>query len=204
MTFYADQVLGVQLSFARHDVKDQRARLDELMDARGSISRIIIKVGNSVDSVNSSRPSQTVYVRCTEFKAISRCKKGTFTGASRREKRIPRSKVIQKVSFNINPSYSKPTASMNRQMAKRGKYTLSRRLGFEFPCYCRVEFDDSLALPPVEIRYRTSLEQGGDAINVVIEYSAGRGGAGRRREDRLRKRRKAVVVDGEMDCRVRL
>ncbi len=210
LTFFADGQLGAHLSvlgstYAGVNVERQRARLGELMEARGSTSRIIIRVGNSVEDCSSSRPSQTVHVECVHFKAARGCKKGTFISSSKRQKRVPRSKVIQKVAFNINPSYSKPTLTMSRQMAKKGKFTLSRCLGFEFPCYCTVELDQSLGLPPLEIQYRTSLEEGGDAINVVVDYNnKSRSGNGADASKKRTRWRKKIVVSGEMDSHIKL
>ena len=79
--------------------------------------------------------------------------------------------LVEKVDFNINPDYAKPTATVRASdlpLASRGAAGTPRARGgsprFEFeyamartfPCVMTVHFHRALRLPPVRIDYRVS------------------------------------------------
>ena len=109
--------------------------LRELELQNNSMSSVVLEYGNISSCVGSS--SNTCFATfCKEVHRKNSAKK------------LPK---LSKVDFNINPHYSKPTATV-KEMSEVGfgfEYTFSR----SYPCVMTVHFEDNV-LPKLKINYR--------------------------------------------------
>ena len=64
------------------------------------------------------------------------------------------------VTFNINPSFERPTATVDRPKTKRLGFTFEYAMVRPYPCFMRVEFADGGA--PLSIEYRVSDAKAGE------------------------------------------
>eukprot|EP01052_Picozoa_sp_SAG31_P034153 SAG31_NODE_3950_length_3724_cov_3.097655_1_plen_936_part_00 len=59
--------------------------------------------------------------------------------------------AIKKVSFNINPDYSKPTATLS---AANGRgWTFEYAMARPYPCFVRIDWSHAVGLPPLVLEY---------------------------------------------------
>ena len=68
--------------------------------------------------------------------------------------------AIKRVTFNINPSFERPTATVDRPKTKRLGFTFEYAMVRPYPCFMRVEFADGGA--PLSIEYRVSDAKAGE------------------------------------------
>uniref|UniRef100_A0A0G4ICS9 Kinesin motor domain-containing protein n=1 Tax=Chromera velia CCMP2878 TaxID=1169474 RepID=A0A0G4ICS9_9ALVE len=71
--------------------------------------------------------------------------------------------VINKATFNINPGFSKPTATVQGKDAGKGgtEFSFEYAMARPFPCYVTLFWKDSLLpLPPVELQYVVQQAEG--------------------------------------------
>ena len=96
---------------------------------------------------NSSKPKykQTTYLRT---RSISQWKS---------KKKYNKKDIIDKVEFNINPSYEKPTEILKNT----GKcvYSHTQNLNFAFSCFTTVHFNPVLDMKPLRLVYYTQIDE---------------------------------------------
>ena len=121
------------------EMERQVAMLQQLVEAREANHRILLQYGNT-SSGRGSKRSYTTFVKpvLTEGKALENS--------------------IVKVEFNINPGYSKPTATSKEQNDKSLGFTFEYAMARAYPCYITVHFRPELSLPKLVIEYYVSDE----------------------------------------------
>lgn len=113
----------------------QRQYLTDLQLARSRVSRIILEYGN-ISRTNGSKISFTTFVKLalTEGNAASKS-------------------LISRVDFNINPGYSKPTASVKEPTEKKLGFAFEYAMARAYPCFISVFFSKESGLPNLAIQY---------------------------------------------------
>lgn len=116
------------------EAKAQFELLQATRDKRKCHSMIVIEYGCTLSSTASaSKTSYTTYTRVMKDDCLVH---------------LP----IKSVDFNINPKYSKPTASVKQ--ASNGIYAFEYAMGGRFPCVMTIHFKPELGLMPVTIDFR--------------------------------------------------
>lgn len=121
------------------EIQGQVAMLQQLVEAREANHRIVLQYGNT-SSGRGSKRSYTTFLKpvLTEGKALENS--------------------VVKVDFNINPGYSKPTATSKEQNDKALGFTFEYAMARAYPCYMTVHFRPELSLPKLVIEYCVSDE----------------------------------------------
>ena len=60
---------------------------------------------------------------------------------------------VAKVDFNINPGYSKPTASLKESNDKTLGFTFEYAMARAYPCHMTIHFKSELGLPKLVIEH---------------------------------------------------
>lgn len=113
----------------------QVALLQQLVDLRQESQRLVLQYGNT-SSGSGSKRSYTTF-----FKVISA------------EGGVPEKGSILKVDFNINPGYSKPTATVKEANNKSLGYAFEYAMARAYPCHMTVHFKPELGLPKLVIEH---------------------------------------------------
>ena len=73
------------------------------------------------------------------------------------KKKYNKKDIIDKVEFNINPSYEKPTEILKNT----GKcvYSRTQNLNFAFSCFTTVHFNPVLDMKPLRLVYYTQIDE---------------------------------------------
>ncbi|KAK3236045.1 hypothetical protein CYMTET_53795 [Cymbomonas tetramitiformis] len=121
--------------------------LQATRDKRKRHSMIVIEYGCTLSSTASA--AKTSYT--------------TYTRLMKGDVQWP----IKSVDFNINPQYSKPTASVKQ--ASNGIYAFEYAMGGRFPCVMTIHFKPELGLMPLEINFKV---QDADTKRHIIMYLA--------------------------------
>jgi len=108
----------------------------DLLRAKKSSKRVVLEYGNVSEVEGANRINFTTMVSIVKNKC-------DYSDPN---------KIIKKVDFNINPGYSKPTASINKP-DRKGVFAFSYAMGREFPCVITVHFFEGVGLGPVNIDY---------------------------------------------------
>jgi len=117
--------------------KAQSSRYLKCLDRNSNSTVVVLEYGNSTERCGSSKFTFDTRVRIVQTVNLKGGKKDT---------------IIQKVSFNINPTYDKPTKVVN-QPDRKGIFSFSYTMGRAFPCVVKVHFQDSIGVAPLEIDY---------------------------------------------------
>lgn len=100
-------------------------------------------------------------------------------------------KIVQKISFNINLSYKKPTVVLKAPNDRHGSYSLERTLGFSFPCFATIYFTVYSGIDrPLKLRYYTSMSAGKSVRIAVV-------GGSSKNMKRTRKKGSELVFDAD-------
>jgi len=140
--------------------EEQRSRAKKISDRSAASCRITLEFGNTAKKAGS----KTAYV--------------SFVKPTKTE-HLPKdmSNAVAKVDFNINPGFSKPTASVKDPSSKTGalfEYAMAR----SYPNVMTVHFHKDLGLPQLVIRYYVQ-DAKSTSRRIVVELP--RGGMKRRR-----------------------
>ena len=90
--------------------------------------------------------------------------------------------ALSKVSFNINPGYKKPTATLAAPNGTRGRWSFDYAMARPYPCEITLQFKNGL--PPLTLKYRVQ-DQTKFARRLAVELSLeskATGGASLRRK----------------------
>jgi len=113
----------------------QVALLQQLVDLRQESQRLVLQYGNT-SSGSGSKRSYTTF-----FKVVSA------------EGGVPEKGSVSKVDFNINPGYSKPTATVKEANNKSLGYAFEYAMARAYPCHMTVHFKSELGLPKLVIEH---------------------------------------------------
>jgi hypothetical protein len=133
--------------------QDQQARLEELRKNRAASLRIVLEYGNTAKA-SGSKISYATFLKTPLVEGGPESAKN----------------LVARVDFNINPGYSKPTASVREPDARRGavfEYSMARA----FPCFITVHFRSELGLPKVEIQYYVQ-DSAKTARRIIVDSAA--------------------------------
>ena len=75
---------------------------------------------------------------------------------------------LEKVSFNINPSYAKPTAVV-KNLGQQKTFTFEQTHSFEYPCFATIHFSQALSLAPLCVEYVTQMAKPQQSKRYVVE-----------------------------------
>jgi predicted esterase len=103
---------------------------------RKCASRIVLEYGN----VTNRRGAKCTFDTSVHIVQVENCQG------------LQKAAAIQKVTFNINPSYEKPTKVLTAPNEK-GVFLFSYSMGRAFPCVMTIYFQASIGLAPLEIDY---------------------------------------------------
>lgn len=113
---------------------NQRSLLTHLLALRKDHVRFILEYGNLTESVSKSKSLYTTYVSIKPVQSSRKIAK------------------INKVAFNINPDYPRPTATVSQPNRGKNGFCFGYAMGRPFPCYMTIYFAGGQLLP-IEIRY---------------------------------------------------
>eukprot|EP00929_Paragymnodinium_shiwhaense_P120954 TRINITY_DN9303_c0_g1_i1.p1 TRINITY_DN9303_c0_g1~~TRINITY_DN9303_c0_g1_i1.p1 ORF type:complete len:1211 (+),score=127.57 TRINITY_DN9303_c0_g1_i1:324-3635(+) len=140
---------GESDSNRREEVEAQEALLADFVKQRKKASRLVLKYGSKRDD-GCQKKSWTTYVKVTKAEGDASMD------------------AIQKVDFNINPSYSKPTATA-KDMKGLGfsfEYSMAR----EYPCFMTVHFRPNTGIPKLSLNFWVQPDKNASK-NIVIDIS---------------------------------
>eukprot|EP00746_Dinoflagellata_sp_MGD_P010397 gnl/MRDRNA2_/MRDRNA2_121442_c0_seq1.p1 gnl/MRDRNA2_/MRDRNA2_121442_c0~~gnl/MRDRNA2_/MRDRNA2_121442_c0_seq1.p1 ORF type:complete len:1077 (-),score=162.84 gnl/MRDRNA2_/MRDRNA2_121442_c0_seq1:201-3431(-) len=137
------------------DYDAQRRYLTHLQLARTRVSRIVLEYGN----VSRSDGSKTSFT--------------TFLRVASTEGSLASKNAVARVDFNINPSYSKPTATTKDPNDKRLGFAFEYSMARTYPCVMTVHFLSSLNIPKLQINYEV-VEAPKVARRIIVEVPAER------------------------------
>ncbi len=106
------------------------------MDERKCASRIVLEYGN----VTNRSGAKFTFDTSVHIVQVENCQG------------LQKAAAIQKVTFNINPDYEKPTKILTAPNEK-GVFLFSYSMGRTFPCVMTIYFQASIGLAPLEIDY---------------------------------------------------
>ena len=104
--------------------------------------------------------------------------------------------AIDRVSFNINPAYAKPTASLKACNCGGGVFSFDYAMARAYPCYITVDFKPQVGLPPLTIEYTVQEQRKFTrrlALQLPSQPASGGAGGGKRRV----KSGGGMLLDGE-------
>lgn len=116
-------------------LRARREQQNEMVTRRKASCRIVLEFGNTAKS-QKGKTSYTTFLKTP-----------TVEGGAKGAKN-----PVEKVDFNINPGYSKPTATVKEPSASAGaqfEYTMARN----YPCFISVHFRKELGLPQIDVEY---------------------------------------------------
>mmetsp|Transcript_104119 Transcript_104119/g.333880 ORF Transcript_104119/g.333880 Transcript_104119/m.333880 type:complete len:1050 (-) Transcript_104119:186-3335(-) len=152
------QAVGTEEWLERLRMRNSTPELDAQQDyllqlqlARTRVTRILLEYG-SVSKSDGSKTSYTSFVRVV-----------SVAGASASVKSI-----IEKVDFNINPGYSKPTATSKEPKNKQLGYAFEYAMARSYPCWMTIHFQGALGLPKVLLEFDVQ-ERPKVARRIVIQ-----------------------------------
>ena len=114
------------------DEDAERAQAAAQSTRRRAETALLLEYGNEAVATSGGK---------TAYKTFVRVLRRAGTGSA---------DTIRRVTFNINPSYDRPTAIVDRPNDKVLGYTFDYAMGREYPCVVRVEFVER---PPLTIEY---------------------------------------------------
>eukprot|EP00397_Hematodinium_sp_SG-2012_P004277 GEMP01004288.1.p1 GENE.GEMP01004288.1~~GEMP01004288.1.p1 ORF type:complete len:1118 (+),score=289.91 GEMP01004288.1:86-3439(+) len=127
----------------RNDMHEQQQYLNELQLARIDMWRVVIEYGN----ISDMGGAKTDYTTFCKHVVVRR---GAGDGCSPQGK--TKAPTIARVDFNINPGYSKPTASLNAANDKVLGFAFNYAMARGYPCVMTLHFEDGV-VPDVRIDY---------------------------------------------------
>lgn len=131
----------------------QRHYLTDLQLGRTRVSRIVLEYGN----VSRKEGSKTCFK--------------SFVRVASTEGSLASKGAVTRVDFNINPGFSKPTASAKEPNDKKLGFTFEYSMARSYPCVMTVHFSSDLGLPKLQINYCV-IEASKVDRRIIIEMPA--------------------------------
>jgi len=114
----------------------QQELLNQMQLLQARTTRILLEYG-SVSAPGGGKTSWTTFVRFVSGSGAASGGRG----------------VLDKVDFNINPGYSKPTASQKSPNNKKLGFAFEYAMARPYPCFMTLHFAPSLKLPKVLLEF---------------------------------------------------
>ncbi|CAJ1372941.1 unnamed protein product [Effrenium voratum] len=130
----ASSELLSQCQDAEASAVEQLHTLEQLVEARQASPRLILQYGNKSAGSGGKR-SYTTFFKVVSAEGVA--DKGS----------------VAKVDFNINPGYSKPTASLKESNDKTLGFTFEYAMARAYPCHMTIHFKSELGLPKLVIEH---------------------------------------------------
>ncbi|CAJ1366021.1 unnamed protein product [Effrenium voratum] len=130
----ASSELLSQCRDAEASAVEQLHTLEQLVEARQASPRLILQYGNKSAGSGGKR-SYTTFFKVVSAEGVA--DKGS----------------VAKVDFNINPGYSKPTASLKESNDKTLGFTFEYAMARAYPCHMTIHFKSELGLPKLVIEH---------------------------------------------------
>jgi len=134
------------------EIDAQRLYLTRLAQICKSVNRIVIEYGNISRGGGASKTSFTTFLKVVSAEGA----------------RMPKT-LVSRVDFNINPGYSKPTATAKEPNNKSLGFTFEYAMARTYPCFMTAHFCGEVGLQ-LSIQYQVQ-EVAKVARRVIIEFT---------------------------------